>query len=64
LLTNNPEKRVGLEGYKLSIIERVPLVAKPTRHNLGYLKTKAEKLGHIFADDSDPAGEVDEGKEE
>ena len=48
LLTNNPEKRVGLEGYGLRIVERVPLVAKPTRHNVGYLRTKAEKLGHIL----------------
>jgi len=63
LLTNNPEKRVGLEGYKLRIVERVPLIAKPTRYNLHYLKTKAEKMGHILADDSVPAGEVDEGKE-
>ena len=64
LLTNNPEKRVGLEGYGLRIVERVPLIAKPTRHNVEYLKTKAEKLGHIFAEDSTSAGEIDEGKED
>ena len=64
LLTNNPEKRVGLEGYKLRIVERVPLVAKPTPHNVDYLKTKAAKLGHIFAAESALTGEVDEGKEE
>jgi 3,4-dihydroxy 2-butanone 4-phosphate synthase/GTP cyclohydrolase II len=50
LLTNNPEKRVGLEGYGLRIVERVPLIAQPTPHNIGYLRTKAQKLGHIFED--------------
>jgi 3,4-dihydroxy 2-butanone 4-phosphate synthase/GTP cyclohydrolase II len=48
LLTNNPEKRVGLEGYGLRVVERVPLIAKPTAENAAYLKTKAQKLGHIF----------------
>jgi len=50
LLTNNPEKRVGLEGYGLRIVERVPLIAQPTPQNIGYLRTKAQKLGHIFED--------------
>jgi len=50
LLTNNPEKRAGLEGYGLRIVERVPLVAPPTPYNVAYLKTKAQKLGHIFED--------------
>jgi 3,4-dihydroxy 2-butanone 4-phosphate synthase/GTP cyclohydrolase II len=48
LLTNNPLKRAGLEGYGLSIVERVPLETKPTRENLRYLHTKREKLGHIL----------------
>src|SRR2546426_1334899 len=48
LLTNNPLKRAGLEGYGLSIVERVPLEAKPTRENLRYLRTKREKLGHLL----------------
>ena len=48
LLTNNPEKRAGLEGYGLSIVERVPLETEPTPHNIGYLRTKAEKLGHLL----------------
>jgi len=48
LLTNNPLKRAGLEGYGLSIVERVPLETKPTRENLRYLQTKREKLGHIL----------------
>jgi 3,4-dihydroxy 2-butanone 4-phosphate synthase/GTP cyclohydrolase II len=54
LLTNNPSKRAGLEGYGLSILERVPLETKPTAHNLRYLRTKREKLGHLLAlDESD-----------
>jgi 3,4-dihydroxy 2-butanone 4-phosphate synthase / GTP cyclohydrolase II len=46
LLTNNPRKVVGLEGYGLQIVERVPIETTPNRHNLGYLRTKREKLGH------------------
>jgi 3,4-dihydroxy 2-butanone 4-phosphate synthase/GTP cyclohydrolase II len=48
LLTNNPDKRAGLEGYGLSIVERIPLQTEPTVHNIGYLRTKAEKLGHLI----------------
>ena len=48
LLTNNPAKRAGLEGYGLSIVERVPLETRPTEENIGYLRTKREKLGHLL----------------
>jgi 3,4-dihydroxy 2-butanone 4-phosphate synthase/GTP cyclohydrolase II len=48
LLTNNPAKRAGLEGYGLSISERVPLQTRPTAENRHYLETKAEKLGHLI----------------
>jgi 3,4-dihydroxy 2-butanone 4-phosphate synthase/GTP cyclohydrolase II len=48
LLTNNPSKRAGLEGYGLSVLERVPLETTPTSENLGYLRTKREKLGHLL----------------
>lgn len=48
LLTNNPAKRAGLEGYGLSITERVPLTTVPTAQNAAYLKTKSEKMGHTF----------------
>src|SRR5207253_7127380 len=47
LLTNNPAKRAGLEGYGLSIVERVPLQTTPRPENLRYLRTKREKLGHL-----------------
>jgi 3,4-dihydroxy 2-butanone 4-phosphate synthase/GTP cyclohydrolase II len=48
LLTNNPTKRAGLEGYGLKIVERVPLETEPTTENLRYLRTKREKLGHLL----------------
>jgi 3,4-dihydroxy 2-butanone 4-phosphate synthase/GTP cyclohydrolase II len=48
LLTNNPAKRAGLQGYGLSIVERVPLEVRPHAENVGYLRTKREKLGHIL----------------
>jgi 3,4-dihydroxy 2-butanone 4-phosphate synthase/GTP cyclohydrolase II len=50
LLTNNPRKVVGLEGYGLEIVERVPIEIEPTSDNKEYLKTKKEKLGHILRD--------------
>ncbi len=46
LLSNNPAKRAGLEGYGLQISERVPLVIEPNEHNIGYLQTKAARMGH------------------
>ncbi len=46
LLTNNPAKRAGLEGYGLSIVERVPLIGSSRTENLKYLQTKANKMGH------------------
>jgi 3,4-dihydroxy 2-butanone 4-phosphate synthase / GTP cyclohydrolase II len=49
LLTNNPAKRAGLEGYGLSILERVPLEVRPTPENVDYLRTKQEKLGHLLS---------------
>jgi 3,4-dihydroxy 2-butanone 4-phosphate synthase / GTP cyclohydrolase II len=48
LLTNNPAKRAGLEGYGLSISERVPLESDPTPENLRYLRAKRDKLGHLL----------------
>lgn len=48
LLTNNPRKVVGLQGYGLEIVERVPLEVPPTERNFHYLETKRDKLGHIL----------------
>ena len=48
LLTNNPAKRAGLEGYGLEVVERVPLMAVPNPHNWRYLETKRDKLGHFI----------------
>jgi 3,4-dihydroxy 2-butanone 4-phosphate synthase / GTP cyclohydrolase II len=48
LLTNNPTKRAGLEGYGLEIAERVALESSPNSENLRYLQTKREKLGHLL----------------
>jgi len=48
LITNNPRKIVGLKGYGLKIVDRVPSESKPTEYNKRYLKTKKEKMGHLF----------------
>src|SRR5262249_36910151 len=49
LLTNNPKKVVGLDGYGLRIVERVPIQVPPTERNRNYLKAKKEKLGHLLS---------------
>jgi 3,4-dihydroxy 2-butanone 4-phosphate synthase/GTP cyclohydrolase II len=48
IITNNPGKRAGIEGYGLTIVERVPLEIQPNEKNLEYLRTKKEKLGHVL----------------
>ncbi len=48
LLTNNPQKVVGLEGYGLQILERVQIEIPPSAHNLRYLKSKKDKMGHLL----------------
>ncbi len=48
LMTNNPAKYGGLEGYGLEIVERVPLQVAPNHENIAYLRAKQEKLGHLL----------------
>jgi 3,4-dihydroxy 2-butanone 4-phosphate synthase/GTP cyclohydrolase II len=47
-MTNNPKKIVGLQGYGITITERVPLEITPNECNFNYLKTKCSKMGHIM----------------
>jgi 3,4-dihydroxy 2-butanone 4-phosphate synthase/GTP cyclohydrolase II len=51
LLTNNPTKRAGIEGYGLEIVERVPLMVEANDHNRAYLETKRTRLGHLMEDE-------------
>lgn len=48
LITNNPNKIIGLEAYGINVVKRVPLKVKPTEHNYDYMKAKQEKLGHVL----------------
>ena len=67
LLTNNPTKRAGLEGYGLEIVDRVPLESTPNPENLRYLQTKREKLGHLLdalAETIEPDSETTTGGKE
>ena len=48
IMTNNPRKIVGLEGYGLQLVERVPIEIKPKKDNIKYLNTKRQKMGHII----------------
>ena len=48
LMTNNPAKYGGIEGFGLDIVERVPIQTTPTEENISYLRTKRERLGHLL----------------
>jgi 3,4-dihydroxy 2-butanone 4-phosphate synthase/GTP cyclohydrolase II len=68
LMTNNPKKYGGIDGYGLEIVERVPVHTVPTDENIAYLRAKQNKLGHMLGldpdradpEDVDPAPHVDE----
>jgi 3,4-dihydroxy 2-butanone 4-phosphate synthase/GTP cyclohydrolase II len=49
LMTNNPRKIIGLEGYGIEVVERVPIEARPHQENIEYLKAKAKKMGHLLS---------------
>lgn len=49
LMTNNPRKIIGLEGYGIRVVDRVPIETDPQRENMRYLKTKKKKLGHLLS---------------
>jgi len=51
ILTNNPKKIKRLEVYGIKIVEQIPIKAEPGRHNVDYLRTKKERLGHMLDDD-------------
>ncbi len=54
LITNNPKKMIGLEGYGLSIVEQVPIEVEPNKYNKGYLECKKLKMGHLLNIDANP----------
>jgi 3,4-dihydroxy 2-butanone 4-phosphate synthase / GTP cyclohydrolase II len=58
LMTNNPAKYGGIEGFGLEIVERVPMHTVPNAENIAYLRAKQDKLGHLLG--IDPEGAVDE----
>jgi len=62
LITRNPAKRVGLEAYGIEIVERIPVKVQVNKWNLAYLRTKQEKMGHIFKESDLNLGEDDHGK--
>ncbi len=49
LMTNNPRKIIGLEGYGIEVVERVPIETRPHQENIEYLKAKAKKMGHLLS---------------
>ncbi|MCR5698628.1 MAG: bifunctional 3,4-dihydroxy-2-butanone-4-phosphate synthase/GTP cyclohydrolase II, partial [Treponemataceae bacterium] len=51
LLTNNPEKVYGLDGFGLKVVQRVPIEIPAQEYDSFYLKTKRDKMGHIFTED-------------
>ncbi len=62
LLTNNPKKVVGLEGYGLKVVETVPVIIPPNPYNLKYLQTKQQKMGHLLKIEGNTANETKSGE--
>jgi 3,4-dihydroxy 2-butanone 4-phosphate synthase/GTP cyclohydrolase II len=54
ILTNNPKKIVGLEGFGLEVDEQIPLTVEPNPHNRDYLEVKRDKMGHLIPDGRTP----------
>jgi 3,4-dihydroxy 2-butanone 4-phosphate synthase/GTP cyclohydrolase II len=48
MMTNNPKKIIGLKGYGLEVVERVPIIVEANQRNIKYLRTKQEKMGHLL----------------
>jgi 3,4-dihydroxy 2-butanone 4-phosphate synthase/GTP cyclohydrolase II len=48
MMTNNPKKIIGLKGYGLEVVERVPILVEANKKNINYLRTKQEKMGHLL----------------
>ncbi len=61
LMTNNPSKRGGLEGYGLEIVDRVPLEVVSNKHNITYLRTKVERMGHLIEGLDEHMDDIDPG---
>jgi len=63
IMTNNPAKYGGIEGYGLEIVERVPVQTEPTAENVAYLRAKQKKLGHLlgFDPETEPDAELGGG---
>ncbi len=51
LMTNNPKKIIGLQGYGLSVTEQVPITVRPNLYNQSYLRAKRDKMGHLIPAD-------------
>jgi 3,4-dihydroxy 2-butanone 4-phosphate synthase/GTP cyclohydrolase II len=62
IITNNPEKRTGIEAYGLEIVEQVAISTPPNPHNAAYLRTKRERMGHTLDLDLDPTATVSAGE--
>jgi 3,4-dihydroxy 2-butanone 4-phosphate synthase / GTP cyclohydrolase II len=60
LMTNNPAKFVGLKGYGLAVVGRVPVISPITSENQKYLETKRTKMGHVYGSDLPVPGNLSE----